>query len=376
MNQRIARFFEEEQPATPCLVVDLNVVAENYAAMRAALPDSDIFYAVKANPSPDVLKLLVGLGSNFDVASPAEIDEVLAAGAKATRISYGNTIKKQRDIAYAYAKGVRLYAFDSEAELKKIAEAAPGSRVFCRILTDNDGAEWPLSKKFGCAPEMARDLLARAPKMGLKPYGISFHVGSQQTDPGQWDRALEAAAKIFRDLADRGIDLDMVNLGGGFPTRYLKDIPAMSVYGGKIFDAIRQRFGNRIPRTIIEPGRGMVGNAGVIRSEVVLISKKSANDNKRWVYLDIGKFGGLAETMNEAIKYPITCQRGGEQGPVILAGPTCDSEDVLYEKTEYTLPLALEIGDTLTIHSAGAYTMTYASTSFNGFAPMKAYYIR
>jgi len=376
MNQKIARFFEEEQPATPCLVVDLNVVAENYAAMRAALPDSDIFYAVKANPAQEVLKLLVSLGSNFDVASPAEIDEVLAAGAKPSRISYGNTIKKQRDIAYAYAKGVRLYAFDSEAELRKIAEAAPGSRVFCRILTDGAGAEWPLSKKFGCAPAMARDLLARAPRMGLKPYGISFHVGSQQTDPDQYDKALTTAAKIFRELADRGIDLDMVNLGGGFPTKYLRDVPAMSIYGGKIIDAVRQRFGNRIPRTIIEPGRGMVGNAGVIRSEVVLISRKSANDNKRWVYLDVGKFGGLAETMNEAIKYPITSERGGEQGPVILAGPTCDSEDVLYEKTDYQLPLALEIGDQLSIHSAGAYTMTYASTNFNGFAPMKAYYIK
>ena len=375
MNQKIARFFEEQKPVTPCLVVDLNVVAENYAAMRQALPDSDIFYAVKANPAQEVLKLLVSLGSNFDVASPAEIDEVLMAGAKPSKISYGNTIKKQGDIAYAYQKGVRLYAFDSEAELEKIAKAAPGSRVFCRILTDNEGAEWPLSRKFGCVPAMAEDLLLRAPKMGLKPYGISFHVGSQQTDPDQWDRALEAASGIFRRLADKGIDLDMVNLGGGFPTRYLRDIPAMSIYGGKIIDAIRERFGNRIPRTIIEPGRGMVGNAGVIQSEVVLISKKSANDNKRWVYLDVGKFGGLAETMGEAIKYPITSGRGGKTGPVILAGPTCDSEDVLYEKTEYRLPLSLEIGDRLSIHSAGAYTLTYASTNFNGFAPMKAYYI-
>jgi len=375
MNQKIARFFEEAKPVTPCLVVDLNVIAENYAAMRGALPDSDIFYAVKANPSPEVLRLLANLGSNFDVASPGEIDEALKAGARPARISYGNTIKKQADIAYAYQKGVRLYAFDSEAELKKLAAAAPGSRVFCRILTDNEGAEWPLSKKFGCMPDMARDLLMMAPKLGLVPYGISFHVGSQQTDPDQWDRALEAAAGIFRDLREKGIELDMVNLGGGFPTRYLKDIPAMSIYGGKIIDAIRQRFGNRIPRTIIEPGRGMVGNAGVIQSEVVLISKKSANDNKRWVYLDIGKFGGLAETMNEAIKYPITSERGGEEGPVIIAGPTCDSEDVLYEHAAYQLPLDLEIGDKVSIHAAGAYTLTYASVAFNGFAPLKAYYI-
>jgi len=351
-------------------------VGLNYRALAEALPDSRIFYAVKANPAPEILSLLASLGSCFDTASVAEIRDALAAGATPDRVSFGNTIKKRVDIATAYALGVRLFAFDSEAELRKIAEVAPGSRVFCRILTSGEGAEWPLSRKFGCEPGMARELLAMAPGLGLDPYGVSFHVGSQQRDTGAWDQALESAAGIFRDLAAKGIELKMVNLGGGFPTRYLKEVPTPEAYGRAIDASLRHHFGNRLPETIIEPGRGMVGNAGVIQTEVVLISNKSANDNTRWVYLDIGKFGGLAETMDEAIRYPISTAHDGDAAePAILAGPTCDSADVLYEKTPYPMPVSLAIGDKVLIHGTGAYTTTYSAVAFNGFAPLKAYYI-
>ncbi|WP_342238061.1 type III PLP-dependent enzyme [Inquilinus sp. OTU3971] len=376
MNTKIASFLEERRPETPCLVLDLDVVAGNYQALAAAMPDSRIFYAVKANPAPEILSLLASLGSCFDTASVVEIRDALAAGATPDRVSFGNTIKKRVDIATAYALGVRLFAFDSEAELRKIAEVAPGSRVFCRILTSGEGAEWPLSRKFGCEPSMARELLAMAPGLGLDAYGVSFHVGSQQRDTGAWDQALESAASIFRDLAAKGIELKMVNLGGGFPTRYLKEVPTPEAYGRAIDSSLRQHFGNRLPETIIEPGRGMVGNAGVIQTEVVLISNKSANDNTRWVYLDIGKFGGLAETMDEAIRYPISTVHDGEAAePAILAGPTCDSADVLYEKTPYPMPVSLAIGDKVLIHGTGAYTTTYSAVAFNGFAPLKAYYI-
>ncbi len=271
--------------------------------------------------------------------------------------------------------GVRLFAFDSIEELEKIAESAPGSRVFCRILTSGEGAEWPLSRKFGCDPHMARQLLVIAAEKGVVPYGVSFHVGSQQKDPTQWDTALRTTAEMFRDLEALGITLSMVNLGGGFATRYRTDVPEAELYGMTILDSLRQHFGNRLPETIVEPGRSMVGNAGVIQSEVVLISRKSANDNRRWVYLDIGKFGGLAETMDEAIQYPIVTPRDGATEGVILAGPTCDSADVLYEKSDYQLPLDLRIGDLVHIHSAGAYTTTYASVNFNGFSPLAQYYI-
>src|SRR5712671_1821133 len=353
---------ESGQDEGPVLVVDLDVVRTNYNTFAKALPDTRVFYAVKANPAPEVLCLLASLGSCFDTASVPEIEMVLAAGAAADRISYGNTIKKERDIARAHALGVRLFAV-----------VAPGSRVFCRILSDCVGAEWPLSRKFGCEPAMAVDVLDHALALGLEPYGVSFHVGSQQRNPHAWDRALASAAAVFRECGERGMTLSMVNLGGGFPTKYLKNVPTVKSYGSAIFKALRKHFGNRIPETIIEPGRGMVGNAGVIETEVVLVSKKSAEDDVRWVYLDIGKFGGLAETMDESIRYPIRTLRDGDAtAPCVLAGPTCDSADVLYEKNPYELPVSLEIGDKVLIEGTGAYTTTYAAVAFNGFAPLKA----
>jgi ornithine decarboxylase len=380
MTERIRDFLrrrrDDGRDDGPCLVVDLDVVRENYAAFARALPDSRVFYAVKANPAPELLRLLVALGSCFDTASVAEIEMVLAAGATPERISFGNTIKKERDIARAYAFGVRLFAVDCKAEVEKISRAAPGAKVFCRFLFDCAGAEWPLSRKFGCDPQMAADVLEHAHRLGLEACGVSFHVGSQQRRTQAWDEALKSASAIFRACADRGINLSMVNLGGGFPTKYLRDVPAVTAYGRSIFRALRKHFGNRIPETIIEPGRGMVGNAGVIEAEVVLVANKSEHDPVRWVYLDIGKFGGLAETMDESIRYPIrTPHDGDDVGPCVLAGPTCDSADVLYEKHPYELPISLEIGDKVLIEGTGAYTATYAAVAFNGFAPLRAYHI-
>jgi ornithine decarboxylase len=381
MTQRIHEFLAERRRAGrdngPCLVVDLDVVRENYLAFAHALPDTRVFYAVKANPAPEVLSLLAALGSCFDTASVVEIEQALAAGATPDRISFGNTIKKERDIARAYALGIRLFAVDSEVEVEKIARVAPGSRVFCRILCDGSGAEWPLSRKFGCAPEMATGVLEHAHRLGLSAHGVSFHVGSQQTNPKMWDAALQSAAEIFRDLAERGITLQMVNLGGGFPTKYLKNVPAVKAYGNAIFRALSKHFGNRIPETIIEPGRGMVGGAGVIEAEVVLISKKSEAENElRWVYLDIGKFNGLAETIDEMIRYPIRTEAdGGPTSPCVVAGPTCDSVDVLYEKQPYELPISLEIGAKVLIEGTGAYTTTYSAVGFNGFPPLETFII-
>ena len=373
MTAKIERYLAENQPETPCLVVDLDVIAENYRTMNRLLPLARIFYAVKANPEPAVVTMLNSLGSSFDTASRGEIDLVLGQGASPDRVSFGNTIKKQRDIAYAYEKGVRLFAFDSEAELEKLAQSAPGAKVFCRILMECGGAEWPLSRKFGCAPEMAADLLVRARDMGLEPYGISFHVGSQQTDISQWDVAIGRAAAMFMAIAKSNIDLKMVNIGGGFPAKYRANIRPVEAYAEGVMQAMRKHFGNAIPEIIIEPGRSMVGDAGIIQTEVVLISKKDYAEDKRWVYLDIGKFGGLAETMDEAIKYDITTPSdGGETAPVILAGPTCDSADILYEKTEYHLPVELKVGDKVNILATGAYTTSYSAVNFNGFAPLRA----
>lgn len=376
MTDRIREFLRNRREDGPCVVVDLDVVRANYAAFARALPDTRVFYAVKANPDPAILSVLAELGSCFDCASVNEILMALAAGATPDRISFGNTIKKERDVARAFELGVRLFAVDCEAEVEKIARVAAGAKVFCRILCDGAGAEWPLSRKFGCVPEMAVDVLEHAHRLGLEAYGVSFHVGSQQKNVEAWDSALASASQIFRECMERGFSLSLVNLGGGFPAKYLQDVPAAEAYGEAIFRALSRHFGNAIPQTIIEPGRGMVGAAGMIEAEVVLISKKSADDDMRWVYLDIGKFGGLAETMEEAIRYPLVTPHDGDaMEPCVLAGPTCDSADVMYEKTPVMLPVSLAIGDKVLIEATGAYTTTYSAVAFNGFEPLRSYVI-
>jgi ornithine decarboxylase len=244
------------------------------------------------------------------------------------------------------------------------------------VLTRGSGAEWPLSRKFGCTPDMALDLLRMARDRGLDPCGISFHVGSQQIDLKQWDGTIGRIAKLYRALRKEELELRMINLGGGFPTPYLTPVPPVDECARAVMNAMTRHFGNDLPEMILEPGRSLAGSAGVIQSEVVLISRKGETDRKRWVYLDIGKFGGLAETMDESIKYPIVTERdGGEVGPVVLAGPTCDSADILYERTPYLMPLDLQVGDKVEIRSAGAYTSSYASVGFNGFAPLTTYCI-
>jgi ornithine decarboxylase len=374
LHPRIADFIRDESPATPCMILVLDVVADRYRHLRDALPGATIYYAVKANPERAVVSLLAGLGSRFDVASPAEVDLCLASGANAAEISYGNTIKKQSDIAYAYSHGVRLFAFDSQAELQKLAAAAPGAQVFCRLLTSGDGADWPLSRKFGCAPEMAIDLLVLADQLGLQPHGVSFHVGSQQRDPGQWEPAIGRAAQVFSEVGKKGIELSMLNLGGGLPAQYIDALPSLDEYTSAIDGSLVRHFGGSRPTIIIEPGRYIAGDAGVLHTEVVLVSRKSYDDDERWIYLDTGVFGGLAETLGEAIKYRlVTSKDGGPTGPVVIAGPTCDSVDVLYKDFHYQLPLDLDVGDHVTVLSAGAYTKAYCTEEFNGFEPIPAY---
>ena len=376
MTDRIRDYLRDNPSDGPRLIVDIDVVERNYERFAHALPDTRVYYAVKANPAPEIIRLLTELGSCFDVASISETESVLAAGCTPDRISYGNTIKKESEIAAAHRLGITLFAVDCEAEVEKVARAAPGSRVICRIHCDGSGSEWPLSRKFGCEPDYAVDILELAHKRGLAAHGISFHVGSQQHNIEAWDRALASTASIFRGCAERGITLSMVNLGGGFPAKYLRKTPKLESYGKAIFRALRRHFGNAIPETIIEPGRGLVGNAGVIEAEVVLIAKRSPEDEVRWVYLDIGKFHGLAETIDESIRYPIRTPRDrDEMAPCIIAGPTCDSVDVLYEKSPYPLPVSLAIGDKVLIEATGAYTTTYSSVGFNGYPPLRQYVI-
>ena len=376
MTPKIARFLREQQPATPCLVLDVERVEHNFRALRRTLPLARIYYAVKANPAPQILERLVGLSSFFDAASFEEVAACLDAGARPEAISFGNTIKKVSAIRRAHERGITLFAFDSLEELEKLAKHAAGARVYCRLLVENEGADWPLSRKFGTTVENAKALMLKAGEMGLDPYGLSFHVGSQQTTTRAYQVAIAKVAMLFTDLTDAGVDLRMMNLGGGFPVRYRDDVPEIDQFGDAIMTAMVEHFGNNLPEMVIEPGRFVVGDAGLVSAEVVLVCRREPNDPVRWVYLDIGRFGGLGETEGEAIKYRIvTTHDGGATGPVAIAGPTCDGADILYEKSNYRLPMALTSGDRVELLSAGAYVTTYASQRFNGFAPLAEYYL-
>lgn len=373
--EKIRTFSENKE--TPFLVVDTATVTHQLENLITTFPYATVYYAVKANPAAEILTMLKEKDINFDIASRYELDRVLSLGIAPDRISFGNTIKKSKDVRYFYEKGVRLYATDSEADIRNIAKAAPGSRIYVRILTEGTfTADWPLSRKFGCQTDMAMDLIILARDLGLIPYGISFHVGSQQRDIGAWDAAIGKVKGIFERLQEEdGIELQMINLGGGFPANYIAKTNDLELYAQEITRFLKESFGEDFPKIILEPGRSLLGNAGVLVSEVVLISRKSRTALNRWVYMDVGKFSGLMETMDESIKYPIYTEKKGEVEEVILAGPTCDSADILYEDYKYNLPLNLAISDRVYWLSTGAYTNTYSAIEFNGFPPLKTYFI-
>lgn len=358
---------------TPCLVIDLQRIVEQYRLLQRCLPNVSIYYALKANPLDEVARTVAGLGSNFDVATIYELDQLLAIGVSPDRISFGNTIKKARDIAYFYERGVRLYVTDSDSDLRKLAENAPGSRVFFRLMTDGMGADWPLSRKFGAHPDSVYRLVLLAKRMGLVPEGISFHVGSQQRDIGQWDNAISTCKYLFEACLEEGIELEAINMGGGFPANYVSPTLDIEVYATEIRRFLEEDFGDHMPRILIEPGRYLVGDSGVLVTEIVLISKKSASNMHSWVYVDVGRFGGLIETLEECIKYPIYSDRQGRGRETILAGPTCDSMDILYEDYKYILPETIAEGDRLYFLTTGAYTQSYSAINFNGLPPLRVH---
>ena len=367
---RVETFIRNTNFEHPTLVVDRDAVARQYGALKAGLGRASIHYAVKANPAKEIIETLVGLGSHFDAASRGEIELCLSQGAHPEHISFGNTIKKARDIAWAHSVGITLFSVDAEEEIAKVAEHAPGAQVYIRLIVDASEADWPLSRKFGCARDKALALIDLAKELGLTPVGFSFHVGSQTRRADMWAITLDQVAAVWNDAKEAGHELSLLNIGGGFPAFYGEAIEAPTSYAANVMRQIDARFGD-VPQIMAEPGRGMVAEAGAIACEVMLVSRKSDMDMHRWVYLDIGRFSGLAETEGEAIRYQFLTERDHEGfGPCILAGPSCDSADVLYEKRPIELPVGLTSGDKVIIRNCGAYTSTYSSIGFNGFPPL------
>jgi ornithine decarboxylase len=369
MTERIRRFLAGQAPPTPCLVIDTGVVTARVREFATGFPHSRLYYAVKANPEPAVLRAVLAGGGGFDVASPAEIATCLAEGARPEALSYGNPIKKAADIAYAFERGVREFTTDAESDVDHLARHAPGASVSVRVLVDGPASATPFGRKFGCEPERAVELVRHAADLGLDPAGIAFHVGSQQADVSAWDTGIAAAAKVFAELAAAGIHPRRLNLGGGFGVTYRTPVPTLAAYASAIQASLTSYFPTKVPEIALEPGRAVVATAGLIRTEVVLVAQRG---DHRWVYLDIGRYNGLAETENEAIPYRFDPVKA-PLGPVVIAGPTCDGDDVLYQYTHYELPLALRAGDRLDILDTGAYTASYSSVSFNGIEPLRTY---
>ncbi len=371
--ERFARFREfARHQESPLLIVDLDIIKTKYLELQQSIPNLQIYYAVKANPMNDVIRLLDSLGSNFDVASVNELKQLLQLGIDPMKMSFGNTIKKPQDIRYFHEQGVPMFVTDSEYDLQRIAENAPGAKVYFRLLTEGTGADWPLSRKFGAHPDVIYNLILQAPELGLVPWGVSFHVGSQQRDIGQWDDAISRAKYIFDAVLEEGIELQMINLGGGYPASYVDPAYSIDEYSAEIMRFIEEDFGEHIPQLVMEPGRSLVADAGIIVAEVVNIASKAKNNLYKWVYLDVGKFGGLIETIDESIKFPIFFEREGLADEIILAGPTCDSMDIMYEYYKYHMPENTRPGDRVYIFTTGAYTQSYSSVNFNGFSPLKA----
>ena len=353
---------------TPYLSLDVDAAVARYRRLAAVLPGTAVHYAVKANPEPVLLDRLASAGCRFDVASPTEVAGALAAGANAADLVYSNPVKRRADVAVAAGQGVSLFVVDSLEETWKVADAAPGSSVLCRLSTSGAGSDWSLSRKYGCSAREAVAILRSASDVGLEPAGLSFHVGSQQRDPEAWNAPIESAARVFRMLRRQGVDLRVLDLGGGFPAHLEGGCPPLSAYGAAIERQLSRHFGDRRPETLVEPGRAVVGDAGTLVSTVIAVVRRGRT---RWVFLDAGVFTGLVETLDEAIRYRLrTNVDGGATGPCVLAGPTCDSADVLYEREPVLLPLSLSEGDTVELLAAGAYTTCYSTVGFNGFAPL------
>ncbi|SEO79933.1 type III PLP-dependent enzyme [Actinacidiphila rubida] len=363
------------------IVFDLAGIEARYESLLRELPGVAVRFAMKACPLDEVLACLARKGSGVDAASPHEIAQAIAAGVPPGRIHYGNPVKSDTDIAEAHRLGVTLFATDSPEDVAAIARHAPGARVFCRLATDGFGALWGLSDKFGCSVEDAVLVLRAARQAGLTPAGLSVHVGSQQMTTEAWQRAFDQLTDVLEALAEDGVALDHVNLGGGLPALGYLDGHGTPLDPplDKIFAVVREGMercarvaGHRL-HFVVEPGRHLVADHGAIRAHVSRLTTRRGADGRlrRWLYLSCGKFNGLYEM--DDVRFPLVfpTHPDGPLVPATVAGPTCDSADTHTPgRAPVPVPAALASGDPVWVLSSGAYAISYMSQGFNGFAPL------
>ncbi|MFA5794904.1 MAG: type III PLP-dependent enzyme [Candidatus Brocadiia bacterium] len=343
---------------SPLFIINRSKLAENLQRFRQMLPRVEPFYAVKSNPHIEILKVFARMGSNFDVASRGEMEALLKLGVKPNRMLFANTVKKPEVIKFAMSKGIRMMTFDSEYELNKMAETAPGAEVLARIKVPNVGSIVELSVKFGLEPPDAIPLLAKAHKLGLKPMGLSFHVGSQCTNVENYIEALELASIIMRDAKLKQLSLEVLDIGGGFPIMHFDNESDYFINTAKTINSEINRLFESNIRIISEPGRVLCGPACTL---VMTVIGKSIRGNKHWYYLDDGVYGALSGIVFDHCKYQYQVMKKGPTQISTLAGPTCDGFDVISNTEE--LP-ELEIGDLVYIDNIGAYS-TATATDFN-----------
>ena len=351
---------------TPYLITDLSTVADRYHRFRAALPGIRPHYAMKCNSSPEILRTLADIGAGFEVASLGELKMLQYIGVDPADVLYSNPIKPPSHVAAAHEAGLWRFSFDSPGELDKIASFAPGSAVYLRLRVDDSNSTFPLSRKFGASFDEAADLLRRARKLGLRPYGLTFHVGSQSADVSAWRRAVAAAGRI---MAEADVTLTMLNIGGGFPSRYVSEVPDIEEIGAAVLPAIDELLPYRPALLTAEPGRHLVAESGVL---VATVLGRETRGDENWIYLDVGAFNGMMETLQtgNTWEYPLWTSRAdhgvASMLPFTVTGPSCDSSDTMFYGVD--LPSTIAPGDRVYIGSAGAYTLSYAS-GFNGFPP-------
>ncbi len=358
LDFEIVRQAARQKYSRPFLILDNAIVREKVRRFRAAMPRVRPHYAMKANPDRRVLKTLLQEGCSFEIASTAELDMLLALGVNPVEVFYSNPMKSRQAIAYAAAKGIEWFVVDSMDELRRVHELKADAKIYMRIATPNIGSDWPLSGKFGAGAAEAREMIATAAKLGADLAGVTFHVGSQCRNPENWRVGIEKARILFDAMTKAGLKPRMLDIGGGFPVRHVKPIPSVEVIGEVVNEALKA-FPEEL-RVVAEPGRYLVSDAGYFVCRVIGTATRAG---KRWMHWDAGLFGGVIET-TEGLKYRIRTERSGPDIPWHVAGPTCDSVDVVLR--DEPMPSDLQEGDFIYIRNAGAYTTAYAS-EFNGF---------